>query len=256
MDETHARSLVRQEMEACRQVQDKDSTVEGDGKEGEDEDEQDQMTSEIIQFAVCGVGASLADQDDLPVAGEDEDRTQAIVVEESSFDFTTLSPSRFRILREISGISNPRFLQSFSKPPGQDKAIGGGRSGSFVTATWDDKYIIKTMSQSEVTLLTEMLDEYVDHIRSNAGSLLTRYMGLFQVAMNNGQKPVPFVVMENVLVKTAGLRVQEIYDLKGSYVDRQSINHKSAAEIDPSDFSGTRKDMDLRRELGLVGGGI
>ena len=61
---------------------------------------------------------------------------------------------------------------------------GAGKSGSFFFATYDSKYLIKTMKSSEKKAFLDILDNYVLHLRRNPDSLITRIYGIFTIKSN------------------------------------------------------------------------
>ena len=72
-------------------------------------------------------------------------------------------------------------------------------------------------------------------------SLLAKYLGVYEARIPGARHAQIVIVMANVLAKAGDLVVHELYDLKGSYVDRRAVTS------DPGSFSGIRKDQDLRR---------
>ena len=200
---------------------------------------------ELIHLAVYGVMDAASRPPDTGDTAVNVAR-ELIMPGGQSFEFTTFFYTFFDELREGMGMPRQSYIQSFTSVPGPNRVIGGGRSGSFVTGTHDNRYVIKTMTLGEFTLLSNILPQYKDHMLTQAGSLLTRYVGLYQIKYN--KKTLLFMVMDNILGKAADMKLDEIYDLKGSYVDRQSISARTAVS---NDFRGTRKDMDLRRSLCL-----
>ena len=53
-----------------------------------------------------------------------------------------------------------------------------GKSGSFFFWTFDKKFMIKTINNSELNSLLEMLDSYTEQIKSN-NSLIVKIYGAF-----------------------------------------------------------------------------
>lgn len=93
----------------------------------------------------------------------------------------------------------------------------GGRSDSFVYSTYDNKYIIKTIKNSEAKLfLNKFLPSYLSRVHSSS-SRLSRIYGAFKVYP---QKQY-VIIMENILYnKDKSL----IFDIKGSKLDREIKN--------------------------------
>jgi len=103
--------------------------------------------------------------------------------------------------------------------------------------THDSKYVVKTLSKSEVKFLISILKDYVHFLKLNRHTMLSRYVGLHSLRIYGLNKY--FVVMENVF--EGDLKPTEIYDLKGSWVNR-STNHEL--------YSGSvMKDIDLKRPI-------
>jgi hypothetical protein len=92
----------------------------------------------------------------------------------------------------------------------------GGRSGSFVYPTHDNRFVIKTITASEkLTLLNRLLPSYIAQAFSG-DSALAKILGVFQVQCV-GNYCTNIVLMENV-----SLPKSEIFDLKGSWYQRES----------------------------------
>lgn len=147
--------------------------------------------------------------------------------------------SKFQELREEDGIDYAQILESLS-PSVNNKAVfkageSTGKSGSFFFFSHDRKFIIKTMFQEELNIMMENLPRYFDYITSTPHSLIARIYGVFQVQME-GMVPVNLLVMANTIQITgAKNKVEKVYDLKGSTINR----HVSREE------NQTMKDMNL-----------
>ena len=75
---------------------------------------------------------------------------------------------------------------------------GAGRSGSFFFFSHDKKFIIKTMSKSELNLFLKMLPRLAEHYKTVPNSLLSKFFGVFTVKMS-GINAVHIMLMENTL---------------------------------------------------------
>jgi hypothetical protein len=73
---------------------------------------------------------------------------------------------------------------------------GAGSSGSFFFFSHDRKFIIKTMTKSELDLYLTKLPEFSDHFISNKNSLLAKIFGVFTVNTEH-MKEVHVMLMEN-----------------------------------------------------------
>ncbi|KAH3732738.1 1-phosphatidylinositol-4-phosphate 5-kinase [Pelomyxa schiedti] len=173
-----------------------------------------------------------------------------------NFDFYSYSGNIFRMLRNLSGLKDSDFLESFHfttenrdiSREGLCPLRSAGKSGSFFYGTPDMKYIIKTITDDEHNTLVCMLYDYHTHVNSNTESLLVRFYGLFWITYEDIS--MRFVVMENIFPPQKNL-IQVRYDLKGSTEGR------CASKKELSDPAPVLKDLDLfeaktRLELGPV----
>jgi len=80
-----------------------------------------------------------------------------------------------------------------------------------------------------------MLPDYINHFTKNPNSLLARIYGIFTVKME-GVVPVHILLMSNAA--QVGKKVEKVFDLKGSEVNR---------EVKESEMSSTStlKDLNL-----------
>jgi 1-phosphatidylinositol-4-phosphate 5-kinase len=80
----------------------------------------------------------------------------------------------------------------------------------------DEKFIVKTLSASEVYKLLCTLPAYYNYLdKHHSQTLLTRYMSAHAIVMYD--TTLYFVVMLNFF---PNITLSERYDLKGSWVDR------------------------------------
>ena len=63
---------------------------------------------------------------------------------------------------------------------------GQGKSPSFFFFSDDNQFMIKTLKPSEFEILmnTDFLVDYVMHLIRNPGSLLSRYLGVYEVKLH------------------------------------------------------------------------
>jgi 1-phosphatidylinositol-4-phosphate 5-kinase len=83
----------------------------------------------------------------------------------------------------------------------------------------DQRYIVKQMASSEAKKLQEIIGDYSEHMAQRPNSLLCRIVHACSVVMY-GTK-LDFMVLENCFWN-ASVDISEIYDLKGSWVDRNA----------------------------------
>jgi hypothetical protein len=191
-----------------------------------------------------------ADAVKLRVKVNDADRHQLPNTGVKQFEIVSHRPATFQKIRRASGIDEDKWRESFGVAPGPSNLLSGGASGCFVVSTPNDQYVMKDMRGSEREVLLSMLPQYLAHIEAHPGTLLTRIIGLFEVKVADTTTSV--VVMTSVLSYHTELKYSEIYDLKGSFVGRKAIGStRKDAIMQSGTFSGTRKDLDLRRNLVL-----
>ena len=97
---------------------------------------------------------------------------------------------------------------------------GAGRSGSFFFFSHDKKFIIKTMTKSELKVMMNLLPQYSDHFKNCPGSLIARIFGVFTIKTSQ-TGPVHIMLMENTIRLKDQNNLRYIFDLKGSTVDRK-----------------------------------
>lgn len=112
---------------------------------------------------------------------------------------------------------------------------GAGRSGSFFFFSHDSRFIIKTMTEGERKLFQCILPEYANHLDQNPNSLLAKVLGIFTVKQQSTD-PVCVMLMENTLRVDNQKDLVEVFDLKGSSVDRKTQEN-----------AGTLKDINFKK---------
>lgn len=147
----------------------------------------------------------------------------------SVWSFVDVAPSVFRMIRERYGIRTKDYLSAL----GTEHLLGhlllgrlrtlrtmssSGRSGSLFYVSPDNRFFIKTIPDEEDATFCRILRDYYVHLRENPNTLVTRFFGLHRIRENNGPW-MSFVVMGN-LFHDPTLPIHEIYDLKGSTVNR------------------------------------
>merc|ERR1712228_97542 len=148
-------------------------------------------------------------------------------IKDQGVPFKDYAPHVFRYLRQqIYGISDNEYLQSVGFQNEEQRnsvkeKFSEGRSGAFFFFTHDSKYIIKTVTKAEASLLLKILPTFVKHYAKNPNTLINRFFGLHSLTMYN--LVLYFVVLENVFV--AGSKPHECYDIKGSWIDRHTNHH-------------------------------
>ncbi|GAB5367564.1 hypothetical protein AAMO2058_001241200 [Amorphochlora amoebiformis] len=162
-----------------------------------------------------------------------------------SFTFKDYAPRVFQEIRRLSGIDTKDYIQSVCYD-NYIEFISNSKSGAFFFFTNDGRYMIKTIEGSEAKCLVKFLEKYYLHLKSNSGSLLSRFYGLHRVKFNRpiaGRKKFHFIVMQSVFYTPN--YIHAIFDLKGSEVGR-AATEKDLKRKATDKFTGTvLKDNDL-----------
>ena len=179
------------------------------------------------------------------------------IYEQNNYDgiikckFYDYAPKIFYNLRTLYGITNADYLKSLgpenflcnliiTKNKSLKEICSSGKSGSFFYFSYDGKYLMKTIPESEFLKFKEMLQDYYVYMSSNPKTLLQRFFGLYMCLFDDVK--MHFVVMNNVF--NTPLKVHYKYDLKGSTYKRIS---RKCKEINYTnyDFDIAMKDNDF-----------
>ena len=98
----------------------------------------------------------------------------------------------------------------------------GGKSGEFFFSSYDNKLIIKTISDRELHTLLDILPYYSEHFKSNPNSLIAKIYGAFTFERLKPYEKYNLIIMKNV----SGLPshcIERKYDLKGSTYGRATV---------------------------------
>ncbi|CAF4366416.1 unnamed protein product, partial [Rotaria sp. Silwood2] len=136
-----------------------------------------------------------------------------------NIEVSSLAPTIFYQLREDIGISNEKFRTSFSEYNLKD-FTNTGRSGSLMYKTYDQLFILKTLLDYEARLLLQILSGYHLRLRQHS-TLLNRYAGLYSLRIKTLSSNIITYVAITVNAFTPSLKINEIFDLKGSKMRRK-----------------------------------
>jgi 1-phosphatidylinositol-4-phosphate 5-kinase len=151
---------------------------------------------------------------------------------------TEYAPDVFSFLRSKDGYTNETLMISLDPENNKEKVFKAGesqgKSGSFFFFSQDQKFIIKTMTESDFNAFMRLFRSYFRHICSTSRkqSLLARIYGVYSVKMGS-QKPVKLVVMGNTMLVSDAKQIRGVFDLKGSMVNRYVPGeaHKATATL-------------------------
>lgn len=91
----------------------------------------------------------------------------------------------FESIQKSANLSLELFKQSLHPKHNEDMIFaageGAGRSGSFFFFSHDKRFIIKTMTSGELSLMKKILPAYVEHFKAHPYSLIAKIFGIFTV---------------------------------------------------------------------------
>jgi len=191
-------------------------------------------------------------QDDIPSdkLNENDDKIQ--------FEISSLAPHIFYQLREDIGISNENFRQSFSEHDLKD-FTNPGKSGSLMYKTFDDLFILKTLRDYEARLLMQILSGY--HLQlTQRSTIFNRYVGLYCIRLQVAISTIEIYVAVMANAFTPALKINEIFDLKGSKIKRKltgDLSTEKLYKLKDMDFmdlypAGIRIPTNIYQKLKLV----
>jgi 1-phosphatidylinositol-4-phosphate 5-kinase len=96
------------------------------------------------------------------------------------------------------------------------------------------------MNDSELKVFLEALPDYFEHLKENPNSLIARIYGVYKVKMED-IVPVNLLVMANTNRVKSSTLIMNIYDLKGSVINRERKWDKKLKN------TSTLKDLNLIR---------
>eukprot|EP00468_Gymnochlora_sp_CCMP2014_P000107 CAMPEP_0167744332 /NCGR_PEP_ID=MMETSP0110_2-20121227/2529_1 /TAXON_ID=629695 /ORGANISM="Gymnochlora sp., Strain CCMP2014" /LENGTH=590 /DNA_ID=CAMNT_0007628835 /DNA_START=444 /DNA_END=2216 /DNA_ORIENTATION=- len=191
----------------------------------------------VVRSRANSLSHSLfANYSELSESKEDDCKTNDI-------EFCAYNWRTFQQLRKAWGIKDDQLLESLSGSTEEMiKKFSEGASGSFFFFTKDSKYLVKTMSATELGVLRRILPAYLDFMETNPRSLIVRFLGVFSLTLFNHTEY--FSLMTNVLYVDEGYKIHLKFDLKGSRVNRTAKKKKNGKV-------GTLKDNDFRVPMEL-----
>ena len=186
--------------------------------------------------------------DDNKIYNEITRFTSSFTHSNNEFKFYDYAPKVFHNIRSMYNISSDAYLKSLgpdnfianlilTKNKSLRELCSSGKSGSFFYFSYDNKYLLKTISENEFIVFQHMLKDYYVYMKNNKDSLLQRFYGLHMCVFN--QVKMHFVVMNNVFLTP--LKVHYKYDLKGSTYQRTSRKTNNACY----DYNVAMKDLDF-----------
>ena len=106
---------------------------------------------------------------------------------------------------------------------------GAGASGSFFFFSFDQRFLIKTVTKEEKLVLDKVMPEYMEHLmKMRNQSMMARIYGLFTIKTNYFE-PLEVMVMQNTFKSSNDSDCVLKFDIKGSIIARNVANITSEA---------------------------
>ncbi|XP_011075701.1 putative 1-phosphatidylinositol-3-phosphate 5-kinase FAB1C isoform X1 [Sesamum indicum] len=184
--------------------------------------------------ASATVGSVFADHSSSPhlrISFEDESSNAAGKVK---FSVTCYFVKEFDALRRRCCPSEVDFLRSLSRC--KRWSAQGGKSNVYFAKSFDDRFIIKQVTKTELDSFEEFAPQYfkylTDALSSGSPTCLAKVLGIYQVTVKHmkGGKEVKMelMVMENLFY---GKNISRVYDLKGSERSRYNSDTTGANKV-------------------------
>lgn len=133
------------------------------------------------------------------------------------YRFKTYAPVPFQELRLFFGIADQEFLSYFTADCNFSELKSIGRSAAMFYFSWNGRFIIKTLTKSEMKVLRYILPSYYEHILTHPNTFCNQFYGAYSSSTSAGNA-IRFVVMSNVF--PVGMKLNLKFDLKGSTINR------------------------------------
>eukprot|EP01006_Ploeotia_vitrea_P038174 TRINITY_DN66218_c13_g2_i1.p1 TRINITY_DN66218_c13_g2~~TRINITY_DN66218_c13_g2_i1.p1 ORF type:complete len:571 (-),score=303.10 TRINITY_DN66218_c13_g2_i1:220-1932(-) len=158
------------------------------------------------------------------------------------FKFKDYAPYVFRDLRERWGIEPQDYIMTVCAGGAKYQYlefITNSKSGQFFFYTFDQKFMIKTVSKGEKTKLMSILQHYHTHVMTYNDTLLTRFYGMHRVHPHK-KRDFYFLIFASVF--GTDKYIHKVFDLKGS------LHGRKATEAEIKRGNPVYKDKDFLRQ--------
>jgi len=137
------------------------------------------------------------------------------------FSFSSYAPLTFHYFRGLFGIEAKDYLTSFCSLPLHELSNPGASKSKFYL-TPDDKFIMKTVQQTEDECLLKLLSSYNTYLSDNLESLLPKFSGFY--GFRSKSIDIKLLSMNNLL--PSNIKMHQQFDLKGSTLGREASDHE------------------------------
>jgi 1-phosphatidylinositol-4-phosphate 5-kinase len=175
-------------------------------------------------------------QELLPGEDKKAEAEEEVLIINEDVSVTEYAPKVFGYLRQLDNIDNHLLRESLSPEANRESVFKAGesqgKSGSFFFFSHDKNFIIKTMTESDLSTFKKVFRQYFNAVTTRAqNSLLARIYGVYTIKMEDVE-PVHLVLMGNTK-KSNDKNIINVFDLKGSIINREVIgkNLKNTATL-------------------------
>jgi len=176
----------------------------------------------IVLAFILTIRASVRVNKELEVNSDDEDEDEDDHQRVNSFYILPVgetdrlmvkeyAPKVFKKFRKQT-VPTEMYLWTWSQSSLKDPVRTFGHSDSSFIYSYDNRFIIKTLTTTEAQWLRKILPNYCEYLKDHKTSLLTRYLGLFRLS-DAEKNHIHFTVIPNIF---DAKHMNEVYDFKGS----------------------------------------
>ena len=152
-----------------------------------------------------------------------------------NFKIKEYSYELFSVLRNLDGIKVQDIKESFDIEKNFNFNISNtselfGKSGATFFFSNDNKYVLKSISQSHAKNFITTFPNFFSYLlNNNKDSIMVKIYGLYKISVQ-GYDKIYFILMENLMEHLADHLILRVYDLKGSKFQRNQENFKMDME--------------------------
>ncbi|KAJ0987212.1 hypothetical protein J5N97_005568 [Dioscorea zingiberensis] len=147
------------------------------------------------------------------------DDVSSFTADGAKFSVTCYFAKHFDALRKNCCPSEEDYIRSLSRCRRWNAQ--GGKSNVYFAKSWDDRFIIKQVTKTELESFLTFAPQYfkylMDGINSRSPTCLAKVLGVYQVTAKNlkggREMKMDLMVMENLFFRR---NISRVYDLKGS----------------------------------------
>lgn len=136
-----------------------------------------------------------------------------------SVEFVEFEPYYFRQIRLHDNVQDADYINSFMKTI-KERLTEGGASGAFFFFTKDERFIAKSCTTDEIAHIRRTAMAMEKYLAENPASFITKIYGAYKIQIYGTS--FYFFVMNNIFLNPGNEVINEKYDLKGSWVKRNS----------------------------------